>query len=84
MNKTILLNFAIITALAVTLVLPGLSYAHAAKAQRLLPGGINIGSGGVNVDVGRLHIHADQCSGVGIGSNVAQPFLQARCAILAR
>ncbi|MDQ6862519.1 MAG: hypothetical protein M3044_01725 [Thermoproteota archaeon] len=68
MNKTILLNSAIITALAITIVLS--SYIPAAKAQRLfLPGGINVGPGGVSVDVGRHHIHADQCSGVGVGSN---------------
>lgn len=84
MNKSVLLKSAIITALAVGIVLS--SYVPAAKALRqALPGfGINVGGGGVNVDVGRLHIHADQCGGVGIGSGVAQQFAQARCAIMAR
>ena len=82
MNKSIFLTCAIITTLAVTMVLPSIGYFHAAKALRLLQGGINVGRGGVSVDVGGLHIHADQCSGVGIGSNVAQPFAQSRCAIM--
>ena len=82
MNKTILLNSAIITALAVTIVLS--SYIPAAKALRpFLPGGINVGHGGVSVDVGRLHIHADQCTGVGVGSDDARGMNAAiaRCAL---
>jgi hypothetical protein len=86
-NKSIFLGCAIITTLAMMIVLPGSGYLHAVKA-RLLPqggvnvGGVHVGAGGVSVDVGKLHIHADQCTGVGIGSNVGpSPMAQARCAL---
>ncbi len=86
MNKSIFLGCTIITTLAMMIVLPGSGYLHAAKAVQRLQGGVNVGGvhvggGGVSVDVGRLHIQADQCSGVDIGSNVAQPMAQARCAL---
>ncbi|MDQ6862518.1 MAG: hypothetical protein M3044_01720 [Thermoproteota archaeon] len=72
MNKSIFLTCAIITTFAVTIVLPGLSYAHAAMMlppPRTLGGdNINIGGGGVGVNVGGHHISVDRC-GVNIGSN---------------
>jgi hypothetical protein len=88
MNKTIFLTCAIITTLAVTIVLPGLSYAHAFQMLRpglsITAGGgsVDVGGGSVDVNVRGLGVHASHCGGVSIGSSNVLGSAAIACRIL--
>lgn len=82
MNKSVFLTCGIITTIALTVVLPGLSHAYAVAMRGPI---INAGRGSVDVNVHGLSIHASHCGvSVGGGISLGGNDLTGRCAIPAQ